>query len=265
MTNIFKFTFLNHQMKINTRTLLAFCTLISLASCQKDKPATATADTIKVKTYTESIATPGSATIVATYNLGYDANNRITSVTQVEVPGNKFLFSYSSDTKYSMDLYNTGSISIHEDFFLNAKGLADSTFQYNDTEDTTTEKYLYNSNNQLMTLKEYTYSKTYGSDLDNVTTYSYDAEGNVVKTTDTDNQIETFEYYPDLVYAMPFFNPAFQSPKKANLVKTHKVTSNGFLVGSTVSTYTFDSDKRISTITQTLDDGTVATQTFTYF
>lgn len=251
-------------MKINTGTLFSFCIIILLSSCQKDKPAT-TADATKVKIYTESIATPGSATIVATFNIGYDDNNRITSVTQVEVPGNKFLFSYNSNNKYSMDLYNTGTLSIHEDFFLNAKDLADSTFQYNDTQDTTTEKYLYNSNNQLITLKEYTYSKTYGADLDNVTTYSYDGDGNVVKTTDTYNQIETFEYYPDLVYAMPFTNPALQSSKKANLVKTHKVTSNGYLVGNSVSTYTFDSDKRISTITQTLDDGTVATQTFTYF
>jgi hypothetical protein len=36
-------------------------------------------------------------------------------------------------------------------------------------------------------------------------------------------------------------------------------------VANIVSTYTFDSKNRISTITQTLDDGGVATQTFTYF
>jgi hypothetical protein len=100
--------------------------------------------------------------------------------------------------------------------------------------------------------------------MDNVTTYSYDGEGNVVKTTDTDNQVETFDYYPDLVFAMPFINP-LQSTAPAHLVKNHKITSNGYVVANIVSTYTFDSKNRIDTITQKLDDGSFATQTFTYF
>jgi len=252
-------------MKINSPILVSFCTIVMLSSCQKDKQPDTNATLNKVKTYTESIATPGSATIVATFNISYDANNRITSVTQAEIPGNKFSFSYTSDTRYSMDLFVAGAISIHEDFFLNSNSLFDSTYQYNDTQDTTTEKYVYNSNNQLITLKEYNYSKSYGSEIDNITSYTYDPDGNIVKATDTDNQIETFDYYPDLAYPMPITNPASKSVKAMNLVKTHKVTSNGYLVGSTVYTYTFDSNKRISTITQTADDGTVGTQTFTYF
>jgi YD repeat-containing protein len=237
-----------------------------LSACQKDKQEPGTNTTLsKVKTYTESITTPGSGTIAATYNLTYDANNRITSVTQADVPGNKFVFSYTSDTKYSMDLFEAGEISVHEDIFLNSNALPDSTFQYDNDEDTTTEKYIYNSKNQLLTLKEYEYSTIYGSDIDNITTYTYDADGNVATTTDTNNQTETFEYYPDLVYAMPLTNPLLNSTKAMHLVKTHQITSNGYLVGSIVNTYTFDSNKRISTITQTLDDGTVATQTFTYF
>ena len=252
-------------MKINPGFLLSFCTIIIFSSCQKDKQPDTNTNFSKVKTYTESITSPGSGNIVATFNLDYDANNRITNVTQADVPGNKFSFSYPSDTKYSMDLFVAGAISIHEDFFLNSNSRPDSTFQYDDTGDTSTEKYLYNSNNQLLTMKEYDYSKNYGSEINNITTYTYDADGNVVTTTDTNNQIETFEYYPDLVYAMPITNPVLNSTKAMNLVKTHKVTSNGYLVGSTVNTYTFDSNKRISTITQTADDGTVATQTFTYF
>lgn len=256
-------------MKKNSVILLSFCTIIMLSSCQKDKQADTNTSASKVKTYTENIATPGSAAITATYNLNYDANNRITSVNQVEITGNKFSFSYPSDTKYSMDLFASGAVSIHEDFFLNSNSQPDSTFQYNDTQDTTTEKYVYNSNKQLVTLKEYNYSTNSGSEIDNVTSYTYDSNGNVVKTTDTNNQIETFDYYPDLVYAMPFTNPVLNQginpAKKMNLIKTHTVTSDGVLVGSSVSTYTFDSNKRISTITQTLDNGTVGTQTFTYF
>lgn len=256
-------------MKKNIFTLIALSSIIIFSSCQKDKQPDANTNLNKVKIYTENITSPGNGTIAATFNIGYDGNNRITSVTQTDAPGNKFLFTYTSGTKYSMDLYESGSISVHEDFFLNSNSLPDSTFQYNDTQDSTTEKYLYNSNGQLVTLKEYNYSKIYGSEIDNITSYTYDSNGKVVKTTDTNNQIETFEYYPDLVYAMPFINPALNqatnSTKKMNLLKTHTVTSNGYPVGSTSSTYTFDSNNRISTITQTADDGTIATQTFTYF
>src|SRR5690606_21759251 len=123
----------------------------------------------------------------------------------------------------------------------------------------TYEKYIYNANNQLTTVKEFDNSM-----VDNVTTYSYDGEGNLVKTTDTDKQVETFDYYPDLVFSMPFINP-LQPTTPAHLVKNHKITSNGYFVASIVSTYTFDSKNRISTITQTLDDGSFAIQTFTYF
>jgi hypothetical protein len=252
-------------MKLNAAILAPFCALVILSSCKKDKQPDTNPTLNKVKTYTESISSANAGTITATYNLDYDANNRIISVTQAEIPGNKFSFSYTSATKYSMDLFVANALSVHEDFFLNSNALPDSTFQYNDTEDTTTEKYLYNSDHQLITLKEYEYSKSYGSQIDNITTYTYDSDGNVVKTTDTNNQIETFDYYPDLVYPMPFTNPALNPAKAMNLVKTHKVTSNGYLVGSASYVYTFDNNKRISTITQTLDDGTVAVQTFTYF
>ena len=256
-------------MKLNPNILLSFCTIIMFSSCQKDKPTDTNTSTDKVKSYTETITVPGQSNIVATYNMDYDANNRITHVTQSEIPGNKFSFSYPSETKYSMDLFEAGTLSIHEDFFLNSHSLPDSTFQYNDEEDTTTEKYLYNSDNQLITLKEYEYSSNYGSEIDNITTYTYNSDGNLAKATDTNNQVETFEYYPDLVYAMPLTNPflskGINSTKKANLLKTHTVMSNGFLVGKSESSYTFDSKKRISTITQTLDDGTVAIQAFTYF
>jgi hypothetical protein len=196
---------------------------------------------------------------VANYNLSYDAKNRITAIDQVEVPGNKFLFTYESDSKFSIDIYLMGALSIHEDVFLNSSHFVDSTYQYNDEKDTSSEKYIYNANNQLSTVKGF-----YKSVMDNVTTYSYDGEGNVVKTTDTDNQVETFDYYPDLVFAMPFINP-LQSTAPAHLVKNHKITSNGYVVANIVSTYTFDSKNRIDTITQKLDDGSFATQTFSYF
>jgi len=246
-------------VKSKTLTLLSLGMVLLLAACQKDKEPAANSNVLKIKSYSEKVVSSDGDSIVANYNLSYDANNRITALSQVEVPGNKFLFIYESDSKYSMEIYLKGALSIHEDFFLNSRHSIDSTYQYNDEEDTTSEKYLYNANNQLTTVKEF-----YNSVVDNVTTYTYDNNGNVVKTTDSDNQVETFDYYPDLVYAMPFTNP-LQSTTPAHLIKNHKITSNGYVVANIVSTYTFDSKNRISTITQTLDDGSIAIQTFTYF
>ena len=256
-------------MKSKAFTFLVLSSAILLFSCKKSDNTDQTSNPDKVKTYSESVTSSDGSEFYATYNLTYDANNRITGLVPVTTLGTKFLFAYSSNNKFSLDIYNTGVLSIHEDVMLNSNSLFDSTFQYNDTNDTTTEKYFYNSNNQLITLNEYDYSKNYGSDISNITSYSYDGNGNLVKTTDTDNQVETFDYYPDLIYAMPFTNPyltqGLKASKKMNLLKTHTVTSNGSLVGSVTYTYTFDSDNRISTITQTADDGTIGVQTYTYF
>jgi len=256
-------------MKPKAFTFVVLSSAIFLFSCKKSDNTDQTSNPDKVKTYSESVTSSDGSEFYATYNLTYDANNRITGLVPVTTLGTKFLFAYTANNKFSLDIYNTGVLSIHEDVMLNSNSLFDSTFQYNDTNDTTTEKYFYNSNNQLITLNEYDYSKNYGSDISNITSYSYDGNGNIVKTTDTDNQVETFDYYTDLVYAMPFTNPyltqGLKASKKMNLLKTHTVTSNGSLVGSVTYTYTFDSDNRISTITQTSDDGTIGVQTYTYF
>jgi hypothetical protein len=244
------------------KSIFFFTTISSLLlfSCKKENPATPNTNVDKVKTYTETLKT-SSGTISATYYLEYDLKNRITSVVFASNPSDKFVFTYNSDSQFSMDLFS-GSGNIHEDIFLNNSQL-DSTYQYNDTQDTTTEKYVYSGNNQLVKLSEYGYYNGHPI-LSNTTTYTYDGNGNVMKTMDTDNNVETFDYYPDLVYTMPITSPVIPS-RKTNLVKTHTVTSNGYLVASVTSTYTFDDKNRISTITDTASDGSVGTKTFTYF
>jgi hypothetical protein len=219
-----------------------------------------------VKTYTEAISSPSIKSSI-TYNLSYDNNGRIISMISASSPGNKFVFSYPSNTTHSMDIYANGAITIHEDFFLNANFFVDSTFQYNDTQDTTTEKYTYNINKQVTQIKEYEYSKRTGSILSNTTKYSYDADGNITRQEDTDKNVHTFEYYSNLSYVQPLImgTPTLVSNKKANLVKKHTFTSNGFTVASAQLTYTFDNKDRISTEKATLADGSTVTKTYTYF
>ena len=245
-------------MKKNHFFFIILSSLV-LLSCKKENPATPDNTAYKLKTYTESISGTGGP-LSATYSFTYDSQNRITSMYLVSQPSEKFVFTYDTDSQISMDLLS-GSGNIHaEIFFKNT--LLDSTYQYNDTQDTTTEKYVYNASSQLTKLYEYDYSSG-NILLSNTTSYTYDSNGNVIKTEDTNKNVETFEYYPDLVNTIPVISPLLPS-RKTNLEKTHTITSNGYPVGSVTSTYTFDSSNRISTITQSTSDGSVVTKTFTY-
>lgn len=246
-------------MKKNFSFFVIISSLIFF-SCKKENPATPDNSNYKVKTYSETLVN-GSDSVSATYNFTYDAQNRITSMFQVANPSEKFVYSYNSDNQVTMDLFSSSG-NIHEELFFKNSHV-DSTYQYNDTQDTTTEKYIYNGSNQLTIMYEYDYSNGHPS-LSNTTNYTYDSNGNVVKTEDTDTNVETYDYYPDLVYTMPLISPLLPS-QKTNLVKTHTVTSNGYPVGTVTFTYTFDAQNRISTVTQSELSGAIATSTFTYY
>lgn len=233
-------------------------------SCQKGTNDDLPAATDKVKTYTEDITSPSFGHIVTTYNLNYDASDRITSMVSTSNAGDKFVYSYPSDNTIWSDLYVGGALGIHYEGYYKNNSI-DSAFQYNDSGDSSTEKYIYNSSGYFIKSYEYNYSKITGAVLDNTITYTYDAGGNQLKAEGTDTNVETFEYYSDKVYLYPLIGPAVLPAVKRNLLKSHTLTSNGFHVGTGNYTYTFDSNDRISTWTETTDDGTVVIKTFTYF
>jgi hypothetical protein len=169
------------------------------------------------------------------------------------------VFQYGNGS-YTGDIYNSNAISIHEVFFLNSNSFVDSTFQYNDTNDSTTEKYIYNSSKQLATLKEYDYSIVTGAQLSNTTTYTYDSNGNQITATDNFS-VTTYEYTTlvnNLVVGAPYF------PVNKNLVKTTTNTSGGTTVILN-HTYTFDGSNRLSTEKITDDAGDIVIKTYTYF
>lgn len=246
-------------MKKSTCFFIVISSLI-LFSCKKENPATPDNSNYKLKTYSEKMVS-GSDSLSFTYSFTYDAQNRITSMFVVSDPSQKFVYSYDSDNKITMDLTSSAGNIHEESFFKNSK--IDSTYQYNDTQDTTTEKYIYNASNQLTKLYEFYYSNGQAS-LSNTTNYTYDGSGNLVKTEDTDTNVETFDYYPDLVNTMPLISPLLAS-QKTNLIKTHTSTSNGYPVDTITFTYTFDNLNRINTVTQTESSGAIVTSAFTYY
>src|SRR5690606_17107428 len=125
-----------------------FLTLITATflfqSCSKEKSPETNNGSSKVKSYTEEIAS-SNGSFSMTYNLSYDGKNRITAITPEGFSDSKISFSYSSNDKYSMELYNSGKVEIKEDFFLH-NSLLDSTIQYNNSKDTMSEKYYYDAN-----------------------------------------------------------------------------------------------------------------------
>ncbi|MGN6530796.1 MAG: hypothetical protein ACTHK0_03455, partial [Ginsengibacter sp.] len=139
--------------------------------------------------------------------------------------------------------------------------LVDSTFQYNDTQDTMTEKYTYNANRQLILLKQYDYGKLTGAELFSQEKYEYDNNGNMVKMTDN-YSVTTYEYYPDLLNNLTLGTPYFQMAK--NLVKTTKVNEGGD-VETLNHVYTFDDNKRITSETVTASSGAVVVKSYTYY
>ena len=90
-------------------------------------------------------------------NLSYDATGKITSLVSAASSGDRFEYKYSSGS-FTLDLYNSNALSIHELLFLNSNSFVDSTISDNGPGDSTSEKYEYNAANQLTKLTEYSIS-----------------------------------------------------------------------------------------------------------
>ncbi|HEY5407329.1 MAG TPA: hypothetical protein VIJ92_09580 [Ginsengibacter sp.] len=245
------------------KTLWAVTVSVAFASCQKEyspgDPGTTPTTSNKVKTYTEDVTSGGTHT-VTTYDLTYDNANRIVSLISETNPGDKFVFQYGNGS-YTGDIYASNALSIHEVFFLNSNSFVDSTFQYNDTNDSTTEKYIYNGAKQLVTLKEYDYSLlTGGGVLSNTTNYKYDSNGNQISAID--DYSETLYDYTALANTLVIGAPYFGVNK--NLVKT---TTYSFSGTTTVldHTYTFDASDRLSSEKATDNTGDIFIKTYTYY
>ncbi|MEO8415577.1 MAG: hypothetical protein ABI472_18085 [Ginsengibacter sp.] len=245
------------------KNLLYILIIFIFVSCQKElstnDPGTSPSSS-KVKTYTEDV-TSGGAHSVTTFNLAYDASDRLISLVSATSSGDKFEYQYSNGS-YTMDLYNSNLLSIHEIFFINSNLLVDSSFQYNDTKDSMTEKYVYNSAGQLTTLKQYDYSQVTGAVLFNVENYTYDSNGNTIRVTETsNNSVTTYEYYTNLVNNLYIFNPYV--PGNKNLVMT-TINDSGGSTTTLSHFYTFDSANRLITEKITADTGEIVIKTYTY-
>ncbi len=244
-------------MKNNPIALAAIAGILAFTSCKKSSNSSNSSGL--PKTLTEEVNSPALGHLVETLNLQYDGNGRITSLVSTTDPGTKSLYQYSSNKTFTMDLYEANQLTIHEIFWIGANSFVDSTFQYNNTNDTSTEKYTYNTANQLIQLKEYDYSSS-GSTLYSTDNYTYDANGNQI-TDVSDFTTTSFDYYTNFPNSLNVGEIYFVRAK--NLIKTMTQTSGG--TTSTIEhAYTFDSSNRLTVDSAAASDGGIDIKTYTY-
>ena len=257
-------------MKGSKIILTAIAVLAMFPSCQKafdfsmipSDPATGTpsgSQFYKVKTYTEDYAALSGHTII-TYNLSYDSKDRIKSLISTSNEGDKFVYNYDSANTFTVDIYNSNKVSIHSIYFINSLSLVDSSLQYNDTRDTTTEKYFYNSEKQLVRRNMYAFGEEVGSVIETTHSFSYDGNGNMLKDS-TNGNVISYDYYLDLPNSLTFNQP--YSTANKNLVKTTTSVQGGetYILNHT---YTFDDLKRLTSEKVVGNNGEVVVKRYTY-
>jgi hypothetical protein len=247
-------------MRIKHLALVALAVCL-LASCKKNSGTNANGNPNKLKMYIETDQAGGTV-LTDTFYVSYDNNNRITGLT---APQLKFVYAYQSKSA-TLDLYEYNQLSIHEIFYINSASVVDSTLQYNNTNDTTTEGYDY-SRSLLTTKFTYTYSGG-GSSIDSRDDYTYDNGGNLLKDVQGDgygtvNTVYTFTYTTHPVNVT--INPTYQPLQAKYLPATQTLTDGtGTLLGTITYSYTFDGSGRLTKETDAATNGDTAVKTYVY-
>jgi hypothetical protein len=225
----------------NPSLLAAITAVFLFQACKKNNDTPADSSSYP-KTYIEDIRITGYNSLT-TYNLSYDGNGRMISMTAIPEPAIvKFLYNYTSASTFTMDLYNSNALSIHENLWLNTSSNLDSTFQYNDTGDSSTEKYVYNSDKQLLQIKNYNYHSA-GSVPDHTVDYTYDNMGNVTQESNSQGTTVSYTYYTDLPNTLRLGKEFL--PQAKYFIKTASSSSGGTPVTAT-HYYSFDGSNRLA-------------------
>lgn len=245
----------------------AFFSLL-LASCQKDivdeLPGQPQPGAVKLRTYIED-ATNTAIPVIDTFDIDYDSQDRIISLIG-RITGLKVLYNYRT-SDYITDIKVINQLIIRSVSYLNTSGWVDSTFQTNDDLDSSASKLVYNSNNQLIEEKFYTYTTETGSVPAGNDYYEYDSNGNVIKYTEKTPAGETiatttytYNSFQNTVFLTPLYRPV---PYK-NLPVTKSVVYNGGGAESSETEYTYDSNNNVISEKETGNDGTFVIKKYIY-
>lgn len=203
----------------------------------------------KLRAYVEESTIPGF-TSKDSFLLTYDSNDRLlTAISAISALG--FTFNYNFTNGYSMELLTGGGGFIRDRVLLNSNLLVDTSLQYNDTQDTTTFKWIYNANKQLIEERTYYYTYSTGAVLSNRLIHIYDTQGNVIQITEyngsgTKTSTETYTYTalngnsfsPPISKYYPIMNTKLAATKTVVDAFTNIPISINF-------TYKFDNQNRL--------------------
>jgi hypothetical protein len=243
-------------MKLTNKLLSGLALIFFLGSCKKDNNTpNNNLSSDQPKSYIEDVQSTTVGNSTTTYTLTYDANKRLINSISNSSPQLKSTFHYNSDNTYSFDMLLDNVLDIHEDFWVGSNSFVDSTFQYNSTYDTSTEKYIYNSSQLLSQIKEYDYSNGV-STLFKITNYTYDNNGNLISEASNTGSI-AYDY-TDLPYTLNVGLVYFNVPKFFPKTETFDTSE------TLTHTYTFDDKKRLVTDKAVASYGDVYTKTYNY-
>ncbi|HVM87055.1 MAG TPA: hypothetical protein VMT76_02630 [Puia sp.] len=248
-------------MQKSATSILLF-SLLFIFSCNKTNNPNSN-NLNKVKLYIED-ATQTAYNEIDTFTLSYDNQDRIISL---ESPIIKQTYTYGSGNSFSMDLYTYGAWSIHEIFYLNGSAIVDSTLQYNNTSDTSSEGYLF-SGTTLLQKKEYIYSSS-AVQIDTQDDYTYDNNGNMTKDVQSDGNgnvgtVITYTYTDKPLN--PLVTPKYFTLQSKNLPATQtQVDGYGNPLLTITYSYNFDNQGRLIKDTETYDNGDVVVKSYVYY
>lgn len=249
-----------NTMKITISALYILLLIVVVSACNKETTGRNNANQ-KITSYTEDFTAPGVGHVVETFNVSYDGQGRITSIGSTTKKGHRMVYQYTGNNRFTFDKYEDDKVTVHNDYFINeALGLIDSTYQYNNQHDTSSVKYLYDSDKKPVKEKQYIHSFLMPPVWYNTVTYQYDLKGTLTK--EADNYYETSYGYDDDIENTVKLAP-FYFPVQAHL-PTQTFTTRWGVTITTQHTYTFDSNKRISSEKAASSDGRVTITTYTY-
>lgn len=245
--------------KVSALSLVASLFILLNSSCKKESAGNSGPQ--KLKTYTEDITAVGIGHVVETFNISYDSQDRITSITSTTKPGHRLVYQYVNNDKFTFEQIEDNKVMLHCDYFINAEVLqVDSVYQYNIRKDTLAFKYFYNSDSKIIKQKEYLISHIMPPVWYNTIDYVYDLKGTLTKIAES--FAETSYRYDEDLKNTARLEPAYIPAQEKLPSHTYRTRYNA--TTTIEHTYTFDGQKRLISEKVVSSDGRVTVKSYTY-
>lgn len=189
--------------------------------------------------------------------LTYDNMNRLTRMRSA-ISGLGTVYNYNHSNGFSFEITTSATGYIRDRILVNSNGLVDTSWQYDDNADTTTFKWVYNANKQLIEERNYGYKALTGASLNERLVYNYNAQGNLNEIIEYDKTgiVLSRETYTYTMFNGNYFNPLisnFYPVMSTKLPATRTILTTGVVIPiNLVYTYVFDSQNRLIKSTGTV-------------